>query len=94
MPSLTPEQARLVRQTFYTPMRPGGEHDMIHIVHDVSRGIICRVYTDNFVTKNFGQQEALERLPKAGEFTTTSNEFREVVKEAELGGYLNQPLPA
>ncbi|VVB50649.1 Uncharacterised protein [uncultured archaeon] len=94
MPTLTPEQARLVRQTFYTPLKGNGDHDMMHVVHDVARGIIYRVYTDNYFTKNLGQQELLEKLPKAGEFTTTSSEFQSVLADAAKQGILNQPLPA
>ena len=87
------QQLQLIRQTFYTPMKANGNHGMMHIVHDVSRGVIYRVYTDNFMTKNMGQQEALDKLPKAGEFTTTSSEFQSVLADAAKNGILNQPLP-
>lgn len=93
MPPLTPEQARLVRQTFYTPLKGNGDHEMLHVVHDVEHGIIYRVYTDNYVTKNLGQQELLDKLPKAGEFTTTTTEFKNVLQDAATQGILNIPLP-
>jgi len=89
---LTDKQAKLVRQTFYTPLRMDGSHEMMHIVHDTNRGVIYRVYTDNYITKSMGHQQEFEALPKAGEFTTTTPEFRDVMKEAEQGGYLNKPL--
>ena len=90
---LTDKQANLVTQTFYSPMRSNGNHEMIHVVHDVLRGTIFRVYTDNYITKNTIQQEILEKLPKIGNFTTTTSELNEVLKDAGQNGILNQPLP-
>jgi hypothetical protein len=87
------QQLKLIRQTFYTPLRANGDHEMMHIVHDVDRGIIYRVYTDNYITKSSGQQEILEKIPKAAEFTTTSTEFQAVLADAAKHGILNQPLP-
>lgn len=90
--SLNEKESKLVKQVFYTPMKGNGDHEILHIVHDVSKGSIYRVYTDNFLTKNFNQSEVLDKLPKLGEFTTTTHEYNEVIKDAEEKGILNQSL--
>ncbi len=89
---LNEKEGKLVLQTFYTPIRKDNSHEMLTIVHDISRGAIYRVYTDNFLTKNFGQNEELEKLPKLGEFTTTTFEYNKVVEEAQTQGILNRAL--
>jgi hypothetical protein len=89
---LTDKQSQLVIQTFYTPMKKDSSHEMMHVVHDVTRGCIYRVYTDNYIVKTSGQQAVLEALPKLGEFTTTTNEFNAVIEDARERGILNQPL--
>jgi len=90
--ALNEKESNLVRQVFYTPMKGNGDHEILHIVHDVKKGSIYRVYTDNHLVKNFNQNEMLEKLPKLGEFTTTSREYTSVIKDAEENGILNKPL--
>ena len=89
---LKPEEKMLILQTFYTPMRQDSTHEMMHVVHDVGRGAIYRVYTDSYIVKNLGQQQELDSLPRLGEFTTTTREFANVVDDAEQRGILNKPL--
>jgi hypothetical protein len=89
---LNPKEKMLILQTFYTPMKPDSTHEMMHVVHDVSRGAIHRVYTDGFIVKNLGQQQELDGLPRLGEFTTTTREFADVINDAAQQGILNKPL--
>lgn len=89
---LSPKESQLVQQTFYTPLRKDNSHEIMVVIHDVERGCIHRVYTDNHLNKHFSEQEELDALPKLGEFTTTTTEYNEVVKDAESRGILNKPL--
>lgn len=90
--ALNEKESKLVRQVFYTPMKKNGDHEILHIVHDVAKGSIYRVYTDNHLVKNFNQNEILDKLPKLGEFTTTTHEYNQVVEDAKEKGILNQSL--
>jgi hypothetical protein len=81
-----------VLQVFYTPMKANGEHEIMHVVHDLEKGAIYRVYTDNFIVKNSSVSIELENMKKLGEFTTTTFEFSEVLEQAKNQNILNIAL--